>query len=222
MSFVIISAPEHMRAVRKRLGEDAAVVVFADTDSLKALEAIQTKHPRIVALNPAFAATARGAALVAELKTDSRLSGTDVRMLIEDEDKVPLLLADQATSPEKALLETSRPLDRAGTRAALRYVMDRRAIVVNGEPSALIDLSVTGAQVLLPTRVRPNEPVRIVLSSEAGEARFPGTIVWSVAVPTGGSIHYRAGVKLSKPDTKWIESYCRQFGGRPDLTFGVQ
>lgn len=222
MLFVVISTPEHMRAVRKRLREDPAVVVFADTDSLKALEAIQTKRPRIVVLNTTFATTARGAALVAQLKTDSRLSETDVRVLIEDEDKVPLLLADQATSPEKALLETSRPLGRAGTRAALRYVMDRRAIVVNGAPSALIDLSVTGAQVLLPTRVRPNEPVRVVLSSEAGEARFPGTIVWSVAVPTGGSIHYRAGIKLSKPDTKWIESYCRQFGGRPDLTFGAE
>ena len=86
----------------------------------------------------------------------------------------------------------------------------------------LIDLSVTGAQILLPTRVRPNEPGRLVLSTEAGEVRFPGMIIWSVAVPTGGSIQYRAGVKLSKPDTKWIESYCHQFGGPPDLTFGAE
>ena len=100
--------------------------------------------------------------------------------------------------------------------------MDRRAVVVNGESSALIDLSVTGAQVLLPTRVRPDEPVRLVLSDDSGEARFPGTIVWSVAVPIDGSIRYRAGVKLSKPDAKWIESYCHQAGGRPDLTFGAE
>src|SRR5207245_2869981 len=136
--------------------------------------------------------------------------------------KVPLLVANQATSSEKALLETSRPLGRAGTRAALRYVMDRRAILVNGERSHLIDLSVTGAQVLLPARVRPNEPVRLVLSDNAGETRFPGTIVWSVAMPTGGSIEYRDGVKLSKPDSKWIEDYCLQFGGRPALTFGAE
>lgn len=218
----IISTPEHVRALRKRLGEDPAVIVFADTDSLKALETIAATRPRIVALNPTFAATARGAALVAQLRSDSSLSGIDVRVLIEDEHKVPLVIADQAASAEKALFETSRPLDRAGTRAALRYVMDRRAIVVNGGPSALIDLSVTGAQVLLPVRVRPSEPVRLVLSNEAGEARFPGTVVWSVAVPTSGSIQYRAGVKLSKPDANWIESYCRQYGGRPDLTFGAE
>ena len=86
----------------------------------------------------------------------------------------------------------------------------------------LFDLSVTGAQVLLPTRVRPNEPVRLVLSDEAHEGRVPGRIVWSVAVPTGGSIQYRAGVKLSKPNAKWIESFCQQAGGRPDLTFGAE
>lgn len=221
MSFVIISTPEHARALRKRL-EDPAGAIFADTDSLQALEAIQTTCPQIVALNSLFAKTARGAALVAQLKSDSRLSGIDVRVLIEDENKVPLVLADQATSSAKALLETSRPLGRAGTRAALRYVMDRRAILVNGEPSHLIDLSITGAQVLLPTRVRPDEPVRLVLSDAAGETRFPGTVVWSVAAPARGSIEYRAGVKLSKPDSKWIEDYCHQFGGRPDLTFGAE
>jgi hypothetical protein len=220
VALVIISTPEHVSALRKRLG-DPGVAVFADTDSLQALETIQAKRPTIVALNSTFAETARGAALVAQIKGDSRLSGIDVRVLIDDENKVPLAIADQAPSSEKALLETSRPLGRAGTRAALRYVMDRRAILVNGERSHLIDLSITGAQVVLPARVRPNEPVRLVLSDEAGETRFPGTIVWAVAVPIRGSIEYRAGVQLSKPNTKWIESYCHQFGGRPDLTFGA-
>ena len=168
VSLVIISAPEHVRAVRQRL-EDPAIAVFADTDSLRALEAIRSKPPRIVVLNSLFAETARGAALVAQLKGDSRLSGIDLRVLIEDEDKVPLLLAEQTASPENALLETSRPLGRAGTRAALRYVMDRRSILVNGDRGQLIDLSVTGAQIVVPARVRPNEPVRLVLSDDAGE-----------------------------------------------------
>jgi hypothetical protein len=220
--FVIISTPAQAPAMRERLGKDPAVAVFADTDSLKALALIATTRPKIVALNPTFADTARGAALVAQLKSDSDLSDIDLRVLIEDEQRVPLVIADHATSAETALLEISRPLSRAGTRAALRYVMDRRPIVVNGESSALIDLSVTGAQVLLPTRVRPNEPVRLVLSDETREGRIPGPIVWSVAVPTGGSIQYRAGVKLSKPDAKWIESFCHQAGGRPDLTFGAE
>ena len=221
VSVVIISTPEHVRALRKRL-EDPAVAIFADTDSLQALKAIQANEPQIVALNAPFAETARGAALVAQLKGDSRLSGIDIRVLLDDENKNPLVIAEPATSVEKALLETSRPLDRAGTRGALRYVMDRRAILVNGEHSHLIDLSVSGAQVLLSTRVRPNERVRLVLSDDDGETRLPGRIVWSAAVPTSGSIQYRAGIKLSKPDTKWIEGYCHLSRGRPDLTFGAE
>jgi len=217
----VISAAEHLRALQDRLGEDPAIAVFADTDSIKALETIAATCPRFVALNTTFAATGRGAALVAQLRSDSQLSTIHVRLLMEDENRVPLVIADRTAPAQKALLDTSRPLDRAGTRAAVRYTMDRRTIVVNGERSALIDLSVTGAQVLLPARVRPNEPVRLVLSHEAGEARFPGTVVWSIAVPTAGAIQYRAGVKLSNPDMKWIENYCHQAGGRPDLTFGA-
>jgi hypothetical protein len=220
-SLVIIGQADQTAALQKRLGADPAVVIFPESDSLQALERILATQPKIVALNKTFVTTARGAALVARLKGDAELSGIDVRVLIEDENRIPLVLSDPAVSTEKALLETSRPVDRAGTRAALRYVMDRRGIVVNGERSKLIDLSSTGAQVLMPVRVRPNEPVRIVLSDKGGEPRYSGTIVWSVAVPSGGTIEYRAGVKLVNPDIAWLEEYCVRFGGRPDLTFGV-
>jgi hypothetical protein len=174
-----------------------------------------------VALCRAFVATARGAGLVARLKGDAELSGVDVRILTEDEHRIPLVLSEPAVSWENALLRMSRPLDRAGTRGALRYEMDRRPIMVNGEPGTLIDLSVTGAQVQLPIRVRPNEPVRLVLAERSGESRCAGKIVWSVAVPTSGTIQYRAGVQLTNPNTQWLESYCSQFGGRADHTFGI-
>ena len=217
----IISTPEHTTALRERLGADPSVLVFPDTDSLKALETIAAARPTIVAFSPAFTATARGAALVAQLRGDASLSGIDIRVLLEDERQMPLLLADHAGPAEQAVLEASRPLDRAGTRAALRYVMDRRPIIVNGERSLLIDLSTTGAQLLLSVRVRPSEPVRMVLSAEAGDKRLSGAIVWAIAVPIGPSIHYRAGAQFSNPDAKWIEAYCQQYGGRPDRTFGA-
>jgi hypothetical protein len=220
-SLVIISNAPHAAALAERLSADAGIAVFADSDSLRALDAILAARPKIVALNPTFADTARGAGLVARLKGDPRLSDVEVRILIEDENKRPLMLADAAPSGERALVETSRPLDRAGTRAAVRFRMERRAVLVNGERSHLIDLSVSGAQVLLGARVRPNEPVRLVLPDEAGEKRWAGTIVWSVAVPTAGTMQYRAGVQIAKPDPDWLEDYCRKYGGAPDITFGA-
>jgi len=218
-SLVIINA-DHIAALRKRFGTDPSFEAFADSEALQAIERIVAAPPKVVALSRAFVATARGAGLIARLKSDSELSSIDARILTEDENRVPLVLSEPAVSWENALLRMSRPLDRAGTRSALRYEMDRRPIIVNGEPSRLIDLSVTGAQVLLPIRVRPNEPVRLVLA-EQGDSRCAGKIVWSVAVPTSGTIQYRAGVQLTNPNTHWLENYCAQFGGRADHTFGI-
>ena len=219
---VILSHPDHTAALHQRFEGDPAVVVFSDFDSLPAIDTILAGRPTIVALNTTFATTARGAGLVARIKGETDLAETDVRVLIEDEHHVPLALSHPAPTSEAILIETSRPLGRAGTRAALRYLMDRRSILVNGARGDLIDLSVTGAQVLTPTLLRPNEPVRVVLPADTGEVRCPGTVVWSVAVPIGGAIHYRAGVQFKKPDPKAIEAYSAQFGGRPDLTFGAE
>jgi PilZ domain-containing protein len=221
IALVIVCTSQDSADLVKRFGKDPRVAVFPDSDSLRALDAIVAAPPKIVALNPTFADTARGAGLVARLKGDPRLNAVDVRILLEDEDNRPLILSDPAASIEEALVETSRPLERAGTRAAVRFRMDRRTVLVNGGPSHLIDLSVTGAQVLIGARVRPDEPVRIVLPDDEGERRWAGTVVWSVAVPTDGAIQYRAGVRLSAPDVEWLEGYCRRNGGAPDLTFGA-
>jgi hypothetical protein len=216
MYSLVIIGTNQTAALRERLGADSTVVVFADSDSLQALDRILAAHPNVVALSGTFVETARGAGLVARLKGDAELSSIDVRVLTEDENRIPLVLSAPVASWESALLRMSRPLDRAGTRGALRYEMDRRPIVVNGERSTLIDLSITGAQVLLPIRVRPREPVRMVLAGQGGESRCSGTIVWSVAVPASGTMQYRAGVQLTNPNTQWLEDYCARFGGRPD------
>ncbi len=71
-------------------------------------------------------------------------------------------------SPEMALHEASRPLDRAGTRQAVRFAMHRRVIFVNGEGGHLIDLSVSGAQVQVQSRLRPSQVVRMILPDKSG------------------------------------------------------
>lgn len=202
-------------------GDQFARCRFSEAESLSVLAAILARPPRILALDPTFVATSRGATLVARLKADSHASGIELRVLIEDEAKVPLLLSQPAVSAEKALLQTSRPLDRAGTRRAARFPMNRRAVLVNGEHSHLVDLSVTGAQVLAPMRLRPTQTVRLTLSDGSTETRCQGTIAWSVAVPTGAVVHYRAGLEFINPDTTRLAAYCTRFGGSPNPTFGA-
>lgn len=218
---VIIVKSEHAAALRKRLGPDSPVSVFPESDSLQAVEAILRRPPKILALDATFATTARGATLVARLKTE-KLNGVELRVLIDDEAKIPLILSQTSIAPETALLQTSRPLDRAGTRRAVRYTMNRRAVVVNGEHSHLVDLSVTGAQVILPMRVRPTQQVRLILSDESTDTKCQGVVAWSVAVPTGASVRYRAGVEFNNPDTARLEAFCAQYGDVADRSFGAR
>ena len=65
---------------------DADVLGFADTDVLRALEAITARKPRVVALERLFAATPRGAALINRIKADPSLMQTEIKVLSHDSD----------------------------------------------------------------------------------------------------------------------------------------
>jgi hypothetical protein len=129
-----------------------------------------------------------------------------------------LILTETELSPIDALLETSRPLDRAGTRQAARYPMNRRDVTVNGDPGQLIDLSVSGAQVQVASRLRPLKVARIALQGDDGELKLQGTVAWAIAVPDKGMITYRAGIEFVNPDKKTLSAYCAKYGGAPDPT----
>jgi len=205
---VIIAKSDHTTALRKRVGTDHAIAIFADAESLRALEAILTRPPKFVALDPAFVTTARGAALVAQVKADPRLARIDVRVLAHDDDNVPLILAQPAAS-EAALLKTSLPLDRCGTRRTPRFATKGEvAAIINGERCEVIDLSVTGAQVVVPTRLRPDQPLRITLFDREVQVVCRGVVAWSIAEPTRGAVRYRAGVKFDEADGETIEVFC--------------
>ncbi|OFW38979.1 MAG: hypothetical protein A3J29_12355 [Acidobacteria bacterium RIFCSPLOWO2_12_FULL_67_14b] len=213
---VVIARPEYLAAIRERLGGISSVAVVSDTHSLDVQASILARPPEILVIHPAFAASSRGATLVAMLKSKPRTTGTAVRVLIEDENKAPLLLSQTMLPAEDALLETSRPLDRAGTRQAKRYPMNRRAMVVNGEPCHLVDLSVTGAQVQVPMRLRPSQVVRFVLPAQPADIRCQGTVAWSIAVPSGGTVQYRVGMEFVNPDSTRLAAFCTRFGDTPD------
>ena len=123
-SVVIITGSEHAAAFRKRLGTDPTVALFVESESLRALEAIQHRPPKFLALDRAFIATARGAVIVARVKTDPHLADVDVRVLTEDEATLPLILSQRVASAEAALLATSR--DRKSTRLNSSHIQKSR------------------------------------------------------------------------------------------------
>jgi hypothetical protein len=215
---IVIVRPEHLVSIKKRLSASDVISVISEPELLQVQDTLVARPPEVVVMHSAFAATSRGATLIAALKAPAGDVSTAIRVFIEDEVKAPLLLSDGGP-PHDALLETSRPLDRAGTRQAARYPMKRRPVTVNGDAGELIDLSVSGAQVQAPTRLRPLKVTRLVIPD--GDIRLQGTVTWAIAIPAGGSIQYRAGIEFVNPDKKRLATFCATHGGAPDPTTGT-
>ncbi len=67
-SVIMIARSEQAAGLRKRFAPDSTVALFSDAEALRALDAVLGQAPRVLALDRAFAATARGAALVRQVK----------------------------------------------------------------------------------------------------------------------------------------------------------
>jgi hypothetical protein len=201
-SAFVIAASAHASALKRRLEHDPTIAVFAESESLDALRLILANPPRMLALDPGVVKTARGALIVSRLRDHA---GVDIRVLTEDEANLPVLLMEQ----DIALQAASEPLEACGTRTAKRFAMKPNVeVVVDGERSRLINLSISGAQLVLPARVQPRQSVRMTLVDGKTEKRFRALVAWSTAELAQSMVKYRAGVIFVEPDTRAIEAFC--------------
>lgn len=210
---VVIGSVPVGSALRAQLDAKPNTKIFSEADSLRALETIVADVPQLIALDPQFAATARGAALVARVKADPRLSGSEIRALVSDPEGEGLLSAPIGAGDQSATT-VLQPLDRCGTRRATRFPMNSDAEArVNGSPARLVNLSVTGAQVLAPLRLRPAEGIRLTLVDESAELRVGGVVAWvTLEIAKGAeSQRYRFGVEFRSADPQTLERYCLRY-----------
>jgi hypothetical protein len=217
-SVVVIARNEHEVALRKRLGVEPSVALFSDAESLKALDAVVSHPPKILALDRNFAFTARGASLVARLKAEPRFGGIDLRVLAEDETSAPAILEQRGMGLETAVLKTSHPLDYCGTRRAPRFTVydDDASVVVNGQKGKLVNISSTGAQVIVSARLRPEEPLRLSLVDAGAEVKVRAVVAWSSVEPMDGQLAYRAGVEFVNPDAMALDAFCARHMAHSD------
>jgi hypothetical protein len=204
---VVIASAPMVSAWRAQLDSQPNARIFSETDFLVALDAIIADVPAVIALDPLFAATARGAALVARVKADPRLRGSKVRTLPAEG------LEPSSASPGEPDANASalEPLDKCGTRRATRYLMQADVEAkVNGTSGRLVNLSVTGSQMLAPIRLRPAECIRVTLADDSSDLRLSGTIAWvslEIGAKSSGQ-RYRFGVEFSDADQQLLEDFC--------------
>jgi hypothetical protein len=151
----------------------------------------------VLVLDSAFVMTSRGAMLVAQVKRDPSLRGVDLRVMNQDDDKLPLGRARRVTAIEAMLLETSQPLDHCGTRRAVRWEMNGGLeILVNSKTGHLVNLSSTGAQILVAAHVRPLEMLRLTVLDGSRDIRLRARVAWCAAETAGSRMQYRAGIEF--------------------------
>ena len=239
---VIIGATELLETLRESAAVgDGEVLSFGDNEPLKALEAITTRQPNVIALERLFAATSRGAALINRIKADPALSGVEIRVVSLDgtyrvsprrtpAPAAPTSSARPAPAPISARIEVVAPapalgtqppaqnLDYRGTRRAPRFRMaDGTEIQVDGALATIVDLSTYGAQILCPTPLKPQQLVRMVLADDLGIVKFSASVAWAFFEIPKGVSRYRAGVEFKDAERNAVDAFCRRHTSRPKL-----
>lgn len=198
-------------------------MAFSDADALKALEAITREKPRVIALEKMFAATSRGAALIKRIKADPSLIGCEIKIVANDgkpltakkaKKDAPAAAAaapapvEEEPAPAVTISAPAAPLDQRGTRRAPRFVVAKGIeVMIDGNPAALINLSVVGAQVVSPTILKPNQRVRMTLQERGGPIRVMAGVAWAAfEMPKSGPV-YRAGIEFYDAEAGNVERF---------------
>jgi hypothetical protein len=82
-------------------------------------------------------------------------------------------------------------------------------VEVNGASATLIDVSVSGCQLVSQSPLKPHQTVKVQLSSDPLLA-CGGKVVWTriESAGAGRTLCYRAGVRFTKPDESAIEAFA--------------
>lgn len=211
-TLVLIAAPDLIPALRDRLGSDAHVVTFGDSEPLRAMRAILTVRPATVVLERLFAASPRGAALMARIKSDPSLEQVEIRILSHDSAYERVSPRRRADRPATSAARPVRPLD-AGTRRAPRFEMkESTRAAVDGKGAQLVNLSVIGAQLVVPGTLKPKHGVTVTLGARKS-FDTAGTIVWARVELSRKGPTSRIGIEFVEPDwqalTAFIEAHRR-------------
>jgi PilZ domain-containing protein len=191
---VLIAAAALMPTLKERTAADGhELLAFVDSDALRALQVITARRPAIVALDRAFAASPRGAAFINRIKADPSLVDSEIRVV-------------SIGGISDAPTEIAQSLDEHGTRGTPRVTIAKGVeVLIDGNASVLVDLSIDGAQVLSANVLKPNQRVRITLADGHGSIRINGTVAWATfEIPP----RYRAGVIFRGGDSAAIHAYA--------------
>jgi hypothetical protein len=183
---------------------------FSDSNTPLALETITKRKPNVVALERAFAATPRGAALITRIKADKTLTESEIRVIAHDSDFTRVVPRTPIGGGPGAPAAPTAPLDQRGTRRAPRFKMKPKTdATIDGKPASVADLSTVGGQVVSATILKPNQKIKMTLTDDSAKIAFSADVAWSsFEIPPGSAPRYRAGINFGDADATQVEAFC--------------
>jgi PilZ domain len=200
---VFVASADVLANWASHLPPASGVLMLSDADLPRALQMIAERRPPLVIIEQRLAASTRGAAMLACIKDNPAMAGIEVQVLSAERSAAATARTAiiSAASLKGAHVDT---VDRSLVRRAPRVrVAGGLRAVIDGNPAAIVDFSVLGAQVLSPTILRPNQRVRVMLLDEAAESlRATAGIAWSAfqRVGSAGQPVFRVGIEFNDVD----------------------
>jgi len=217
---VIVAAPELLESVKERAAESGELIAFSDADAVKALETVVRRKAKVVILERLFAATPRGAALMNRIKTDPKLSKTEIKIIAHDSDYSRVAPRRQTTHEPShgggaatATATQAHVVEYSTARRAPRFRMaaDAPKVLVDGNSAQLVDLSTIGAQVVSVSTLKPNQRIRVALPDDEMNIRINAVVAWaSFEIPPQSTPRYRAGIEFADADVRMVDTFIRR------------
>jgi len=102
------------------------------------------------------------------------------------------------------------PLTRERRSAVRVSSVDQTKLVIDGLSVDLIDLSVTGAQVVSPAVLPLGRHLQVLFESNRGASCYKGEVIWGTfdLLPATRRLWYRAGIDFKDGDQRLLERTC--------------
>jgi hypothetical protein len=109
-----------------------------------------------------------------------------------------------ARAGKASAVPPASPVRRAGRHA----FHEDMQILIDGSPATLVDLSITGAQVISQAALKPNRQVRLQLPADDAPITCKGKVVWArLEAGSAAGLRYRAGVFFTGADERAVEAF---------------
>src|SRR2546425_4698246 len=192
---IVIADAVRLREIRQDSPFSCRVLHFTDSNLVSALESIRAHKPRLVAVESNFAHTTEGRAFV-DLLHRLAVPGCEIHLISFVKGQWTTSAPDATPIPVAA-----SPVVCVNTRRVPRFpVLDPLAMVVDGKPTNLVDMSVMGAQVVSQPILRPNQKLKITLPDEGDEVLcLTAFVAWAAFEKphNAPAAQFRAGMEFT-------------------------